>query len=127
MNVEPWDPERHMPLVHAWEAARGIPLSIDRSVFPSTGLVVNRTHLGFVYLTNSSVCIFDQFLSDPACEPEKKAPAMRELVRGLTALARSNGATIVWMATAAQRILEAGDDEGFLQDVLSYKFACRRV
>lgn len=127
MKVEAWDPAKHWPLMSSWCSARGLPEPYRYDQFPSTGLVVNGTHLGFVYVTNCSVCVLDQFLSDPGCAPEQRSAAMRALCDGLAEIAKANGATIVWMATSAESILKAGEQVGFVRDEKPFGFSCRRL
>lgn len=71
-----WDPEMHAGLLDSWFRAWGYPGLGRLDAYPDTGFVVDDCVAGFVYLTNSSIAIYDQWVSDPAVEVSRRRRAL---------------------------------------------------
>lgn len=61
MEIEDWDPEKHLELVRRWS---GQPC--EASNFPPDGWLVDGIAAGFLYLTKCDVAFLDSVVTDPS-------------------------------------------------------------
>lgn len=123
-----WDPEEHAELIGSWWAARGFQVGAGAmSCYPPTGFVVDGIVCGFVHITNSSVAIIDQWVSDPTATKEARRSAIDALFELLCESAREHGANCVWLTTAIDNVIEQAKVHDFQVSPVPYKFAIRSL
>lgn len=101
MEVERWDPDRHLPLLRSWLVARGQASDTGPSdLYPDTGLVVGGAAVAFLYCTNApGVAYLDGLVTDPAAPPRRRREAVELLCRRLVEMADERGVRVTWCMT----------------------------
>ena len=112
MRVERWDPAVHASLLAAWVGLASTD-ELDLSYLPPTGVVVDRMVAGFLYLTDSCVAYFDNFISDPSSTGESRSAAMDVMVSELLLAAKAAGAKVVVFCTARPGLVARTARMGF--------------
>lgn len=79
LAVERFNKDRHYELVARWWRARGKPV-IPPSHLSTLGLVAalegKPVAAGWLYLTDSAVCLLESYISDPASKKQERAQAL---------------------------------------------------
>jgi hypothetical protein len=82
MTIERFEPMRHLPLIQGWYKERGMD-PVNPSGLPEIGIVTDRVCAGFLWQTDSSVCIAGGVISDPKAPPKKLEKALRWCIESL--------------------------------------------
>lgn len=123
-----WDPELHAEMIGSWWTSRGMNVGAGHlSCYPPTGFVVDNIVCGFVHITNSSVAIIDQWVSDPLATKEARRAAIDELFVLLCECAKEHGATIIWLTTSIQNVIRQSQRHGFQVLPIPFQFAARSL
>lgn len=113
--IERWDPEIHLALLASWFGARGhAETAGDARLYPSTGFVVDRCAVGFVYATNAPlVGYLDGFVTDPAAPVRRRYRALQRLLAALEEEAAALGITSLLASTNVRGLMVLGARAGF--------------
>lgn len=124
LELVPWKPDEHLPLLRSWLHARG--LEIDHggsSLYPKTGFVAGNCAVAFLYLTNApGVAYLDGLVTDPAAPVKLRLRAVEALCRALCEVADSRGVKVVWCMTPVEGLEPVLRRSGF--QLLDAGFAC---
>lgn len=82
MTIELFNAARHMALIQSWYEARGMDPVLEAGL-PEIGIVTDRICAGFLWQTDSCVCIIGGIISDPKARPKKLEAALRWCIEGL--------------------------------------------
>lgn len=106
--------------LNEWAAARGLPC-YRREALPKTGRIEPGVAAGFLYLTDSSLAMMENFVSNPAAGLRVRSAALDQIAESLIAAAKSLGyrqvvslcasAGIMRRASKKFRMRSAGDVE----------------
>lgn len=115
MNVERWTPEDHLPLLGEWLRGWGKALDAgDARLYPSSGFVVDRCAVGFVYATNAPlVGYLDGILTDPAATAKRRLLSLERLCAELVTEAGALGIGLLYASTNAKGLLRICKRHGF--------------
>jgi hypothetical protein len=89
LPAEPFELERHLALIQAWNVAHGLPPQRP-SRLPKTGLI-NDHAAGFLMATDCSETHICELVSDPGIPELARGRAVVEVVLGLLSIARARG------------------------------------
>lgn len=98
--------------VGKWVEVRGGSLP-NRDLFPPTGFIVDGIACGFIYFTNSSVCILDCYLSNPFTDKELRDEALNLITTELIKYAKSHGCKLLKCDTKLDVIKKRALKHGF--------------
>lgn len=128
MTIEAWELERHAPLLAAWYRDRGMASDAGvLSTYPRTGFIVGGIIAGFVYITDSSVAIVDQWVSCPESSPEDRRMASELLLIALEGAAREAGALFISLCTPVGTVTSLAESRGYIVDRRPHHYALRSL
>lgn len=115
MRVERWDPARHLAILGEWLSARGQAANAgDARLYPSTGYVVDRCAVGFVYATNAPlVGYLDGIVTDPAAPARRRYLALESLCAALLKEADTLGIELLFASTNVKGLVDICKRSGF--------------
>lgn len=111
-TIEPWDPERHRPLLAEWAALRGQGEPVW-AAYPPTGAVVDGIVVGFLYRTDSTTAYLDSLTSDPRASAIRRGRAIHTLLRYLVGEAERHGSTVQVFSTGLAGVQGLASRSGF--------------
>ena len=116
MSVERWDPDAHIDLLGSWLAERGQAADAgDARLYPSTGFVVDRCAIGFVYATNAPlVGYLDGIVTDPSASARRRLVALEELCDLLVDEAEKLGIALLYANTNIRGLVRICRRAGFV-------------
>ena len=86
---------------------------------PETGILVSVNDkpvaAGFLYKTDSSICIFEFMVSDPKSSKEDKEKAVDHLIISAKEWAEKSGFNMVYTSTGIERFVKRLEDNGFIK------------
>lgn len=82
-------------------------------LLPSTGFIVNDVAAGFIYLTDSALCLVDGLISNPDCSPLRVGRALQLLSKVLVGQAIKCGAQGVVVLTKSRTIAKLATSREF--------------
>lgn len=87
MMIEDFNPEVHYPTLSKWWREWDQPPP-PLDWLPRTGVVAGGYAAGFLYTTDSNVCIFDCYIANPESDPRDRDAALDAVTRELVERAR---------------------------------------
>lgn len=113
-TIEAWDPEKHIALLRAWTAARGLhEYPVWESTLPPVGFVVDRIVCGHLRLTDTPWAMIDCYHSDPMSEKEARRSALAALTERLIAESRARGIKALVAYAEHHSVVDIGRASGF--------------
>jgi hypothetical protein len=100
---------------------------ISLGLIPTTGLVVDQTAMGFLYLTNSGAAWIENLVSNPGASATSVALAINEIVEELVEMAKRYGVHQIYALTTRKSVATWGQKLGFDQNDESYQVLSRRL
>ncbi len=115
MNVERWNPKKHLPQLGAWLRAHGTaPNAGDPHLYPPTGFMVDGCVVGFLFTTNAPYTAFiDHISTDPSASIRRIQAALSRLCEELISEAKSLGVRLVKASTAQPGMVRIAVRQGF--------------
>ena len=98
----------------------------DMETLPTIGYIWPGVAAGFLYMTDSSIAIIDNFITGKQAERVAKDKALDEIVLALLAAAKASGSQIVKCDTNIHAIKQRATKHGF-DCIGSYQSFVRRV
>jgi hypothetical protein len=89
-EVEEFDKAKHLPLISSWYVARGLNPHLPTS-YPNVGYVVDRMAAGFLMQTDTDLCMFELFVSDPKAPLGARIRAVTDCILMIVERARDLG------------------------------------
>jgi hypothetical protein len=86
------------PEVAAWYRIRGDDAP-PLDMMPASGAIVPGVAAGYMYQTNSKMCMLEGFITNPLASPEERSAAIDEIARALIAKAEQLGFTYILALT----------------------------
>lgn len=102
--------------INSWREMRHVPI-LDKSIYPENGLIEPDCAAGFLTLTNSSVALLENFVSNPQASMRDREKAIATIGLALEERAKKNGAKYLVAWTQSEGIAKACLKRG-------YKFLC---
>lgn len=97
--------------INTWRIARGLPAQ-DRSLYPRIGLVEPQVAAGFLYATDSCLCMLDGFITNPNASMLKRGRALDKIADVLIELARHHGYKRIVAISSNGGILRLAEKKG---------------
>ena len=124
MNVEAWDPARHMSTVLGWWHSRhGIDFAPE--LLPTTGYLAltDTTPIAacFIYLTNSKVALIGWPITNPESSKQERHVSLMLLFDILHKVAKEAGCTLVMSYSGVPAIQKRLSDLGYLEGDMEVK------
>lgn len=115
MTVERWNPKRHLDLLGSWLAKREQATSAgDARLYPSTGFVVDRCAIGFLYCTDAPhVGYIDGIVTDPAVPTRRRHAALTQLCASIVEAADEKGIRLLFGSTNFRGLSRISERHGF--------------
>ena len=86
---------------------------------PNTGFVIEFNKLpvcaGFLYRTDSKICVFEFVVSDPEATKEVKNVCLNELITQVTAWSKENKFSLIYTSIAIPRYISRLIEQGFIK------------
>lgn len=98
--------------ISRWFDVRGKTMP-HRSLFPSTGFIVNGIAAGFVYFTDSNVAIIEGYISNPHVDSKTRSNALDIITAELLMKAKSSGYKLLKCDTQLEAIKIRAKKHGF--------------
>lgn len=116
MRIERWDPDKHLGVLGGWLRARGQALDAgDAKLYPSTGFLVGRCAVGFVYATNAPhVGYLDGIVTDPKATGRQRYLALQDLCVELVGEAEHLGIKLLWATSDVKGLSRICARNGFV-------------
>ena len=111
MNVEKFLPKHYEEICGWWKAHDWTPVSLD--ALPSTGFVIPGICAGFLYSTDSSMCILEWVIANPKTNKETRSEGLDLVIDELLKKAHSGGYKTVFTSVSHPKLLERYSDFGF--------------
>lgn len=102
-----------LPEVAGWYAARAL-RAPTADMLPDCGVIVQGVAAGWLYGTDSAVCLLDGYITNPAASPEDRNAALDAITGELLAAARGRGFRHVIAYTGTPSIEARAISHGFL-------------
>lgn len=102
----------HYAELCSWFHARNMPAPA-LEYLPTNGVIVPGVAAGFVYLTDTPVCILDCFITNPEAPSEERSAALDLITIRLEAFARAHGAKLLICTTKHESLKDRAIELGF--------------
>jgi len=100
-----------------WIASRSYPPK--REHLSATGILVEADGkpacVGFIYRTDSKICIFEFVVSNPEIGKEQRDAALTFLIESAKEWAKSNGFTLIYCSIGIQKYINRLEESGFIK------------
>lgn len=107
-----------LEVVNAWHVAHRKP-ELTAEVLPGFGLLVPGVAAGFAYITDSSVALLENYITNPAADSLARHSALVDITSGLIAHCREAGMGMVLALTQDESVAQRARETG-LRDLGSY-------
>jgi hypothetical protein len=109
--VKPFTLE-HYSEVHGWWEAHGwAPIALDS--LPSTGFIVEGVCAGFLYSTDSNMCILEWVISNPNASKEARSEGLDDLIDALLKAAHDKKYKMVFTSVSHPKLMKRYTEFGF--------------
>ena len=98
--------------IDEWRKNRNVSV-LSRDLYPAQGLIVPNVAAGFLTLTDSSVALMENFVSNPGAPREERREAIKEIGLRLEIKARDLGFKKLVAITAHNAISDACEELGY--------------
>ena len=92
--------------------------AIPQFFLPKVGLIVSNGDVdicaAWIYRTDSSLCMFEFFISNPNAKKDKRSGAIEYLLEAMEAEARKYGYKAAFMSICNQSLIKKAKDAGFI-------------
>jgi hypothetical protein len=113
MKIELVNEQNYSMLVEWWKEHNwGI---VPFSMLPKIGFIVDGTVAGFIYSTDSQVCLIEWIISDPKSEKLKRKKCLDYLLSVLCETAKDMGFKMGYTYTKNKGLIENLEKNGFQQ------------
>lgn len=89
MKIESVNKENYSMLVKWWEGHKWPIIPFES--LPKIGIIVNDTVAGFLYSTDSNVCMLEWIISDPNSDKQKRKESLVILIDRVCSMAKDMG------------------------------------
>src|SRR5262249_7948099 len=105
MDVERYVPEHHYESFRQWHAGR-VQNAVDPASLPQVGFVVPDLAMGFLYQTDSKLCLIEALVANPAAPKEQRSRALDRVLESLIDEARRLGFRVLQGQTALSAVVD---------------------
>lgn len=112
MTARPLDFTKDYATLQAWWAKRGF-ADVARSLLPATGFIVDGVAAGFVYKTDSDICVFEMAIANPDATPADRQAALFAVSNAAIEWATNAGFKRMHCSTKNSSVLEKLRIRGF--------------
>jgi len=109
--------DEHYAMLQGWWKGHGS-FAPKIEHLPETGILVNidgkPVTAGFLYKTDSKICIFEFMVSDPEATREKRDKALEFLIESVKEWSSKSGYTMIYTSTGIGRFVKRLKDNGFV-------------
>lgn len=113
--------EKDIDQIQDWLSQRNLP-AIPGDYLPVSGFIVEGVAVGFILFTNSSLGIFDYFISNPKADLKDRSQAISDITESLLLLAKTSGCKAIKCSTRVDSIEEKARHFGFQETGLFKSF-----
>jgi hypothetical protein len=106
--------EQHASMVNKWAEKHSFPLP-PKEYLPETGLIVEDTAAGFVYLSNSNLAWVEWIFSNPEKSPEERQESIDSLMSTLEKIAIAHGAKALFSSSGSEGYRKVLERNGFTE------------
>jgi hypothetical protein len=89
--------------------------SMNKELFSDSGFMVDEIVAGFLYKTNSSICLVENFISDPASEKNARRTAINTLFKTIIEEAKSCGFKMMFTSVILNSLHKNLKEVGFVE------------
>jgi hypothetical protein len=111
VKIRPYTDNDYREMV-SWFNLRQLP-SPKASHLPKVGYFAPGAAAGFLYMTDSAVCLLDTFIANPDCENAKRDSAINLIAAHLINAARSHGFETIICSSGSYSIKSRAEKLGF--------------
>lgn len=105
--------DRDFAEVDSWFGAQRNGAHLDKGALPEIGFIVSEVACGFLYKTDSNMCILETFVANPRAHKEVRDEAVHTVIRRLIALSKELGFKYVYGFSTSQSMIKRGLEHGF--------------
>jgi len=111
MKIELVNEQNYNKLVEWWKGYSW-PV-IPFVMLPKIGFIVNDVVAGFIYSTDSKVCMIEWIVGNPSCSKEVRKQSLKELLSVLCNTAKEMGYTCCFTYTKNSGLISSLEQAGF--------------
>jgi hypothetical protein len=111
MKIELVNEQNYSMLVEWWKQHNWSPVPL--SMLPRTGFIVNDIVAGFIYSTDSNLCLIEWIISDPKSEKIKRKESLSVLLDTLCMAAKELGFNACFTYTKNKGLIETLQKNNF--------------
>ena len=114
MNIVPFKYQDHADKIAHWGKKYQFPFPSEDFI-PDLGCIVNDAACGFLYLTNSKLCLIEWIFANPEKTAEERKEALDGVIHFLTQLALGLGKKAIFSYSATEAYRKVLDRNGFVK------------
>jgi predicted ATP-grasp superfamily ATP-dependent carboligase len=109
--------DKHYVIINQWWRVHGsFPPKIEH--LPKTGFIVEAdgkpTCAGFVYKTDSSICVFEFVVSNPDASKQEKDDCLKQLISSVKSWSKENGFSLIYSSIGIPKYIKRLQEQGFV-------------
>jgi hypothetical protein len=112
MEVRKFQYSDYPSLYSWWTAHKWQPVAIE--ALPKTGLVIEGVCAGFIYKTDSNMCLIEWIISNPETDKNVRNDALDLLINKLVDTAKEMGFTLAFTSVQHQGLLKRYENHKFI-------------
>src|ERR1700677_5048562 len=113
MNIRKIDLNKDYETLNKWLVGHNKPI-LSQDLYSDSGFMVNELVAGFLYKTNSSICLVENFVSDPASEKNERRRAINTLFETIIKEAKDLKFKMIFTAVELNSLHKNLIDIGFV-------------
>lgn len=118
VSVRKFDLSRDYDILSEWWQAHGsFPPKPEH--LSSTGIVVEAEDkpvcAGFLYQTDSKICVFEFVVSDPKADKQIRSDALKHLIQTIKSIAKEGEYTLIYTSIKIDAYINKLKDAGFIK------------
>ncbi|MCP3137343.1 hypothetical protein [Pyxidicoccus xibeiensis] len=112
MTPIPYVPEQHFEQIKSW--LQFWDESMTHEALPQTGFIIPERCVGFLYRTDSSLCIMENIVAAPGLDREVRSEAVDAVVTAIIAEAKRLGFKLMMGYTQLDAMVKRSEKFGFV-------------
>jgi hypothetical protein len=125
MNIRKIDLSKDYETLNKWLIGHNKPV-LSRDLYSDSGFMINELVAGFLYKTNSSICLVENIISDPSSEKNERRRAINTVFETIVKEAKNLNFKMIFTAVELNSLHKNLIDIGFI-DLQSDKLMFRSL
>jgi len=111
VSIEKFLPKHYEEVCGWWKSHGWAPISLE--ALPTTGFIIPDVCAGFLYSTDSSMCVLEWVISNPKASKEVRSEGLDDLIDALLKKADSSGFKMVFTSVSHPKLMDRYSEFGF--------------